>query len=65
MACPSRMSAVALGSLAGLGDVAGLGGSESLTQAFAGLPQELEGLVAGLCAAARSGSAPCFSMRCA
>ena len=40
----SQVSVVAQGDLVGLGDVVGLDGSKSFTQAFAGLPQEFEGV---------------------
>ena len=38
---------VAQGDLVGLGDVVGLDGSQSLAQAFASLPQQLEGVGGG------------------
>ena len=43
-----RGSAVAQGDLVGLGDVVGLDGSQSFTQAFAGLPQELQRVKGGV-----------------
>lgn len=49
----SQVSAVAQRDPVGLGDVIGLDGSKSFTQAFAGLPQELEGVGGGaLCGSA-------------
>jgi len=38
---------IAQGDLVGLGDVVGLDGSQSVPQAFARLPQELEGVGGG------------------
>ena len=47
LTCALPRLLVAQGDLVGLGDVVGLDGSQSLTQAFASLPQQLEGVGRG------------------